>query len=46
MELLTTPTLAIDGGELRAWSETDIDVLVSAWGDPDIALWKLSLIHI
>ena len=40
MELLTTPTLAIDGGELRAWSETDIDVLVSAWGDPDIALWN------
>lgn len=40
MDVLTTPTLAIDGGELRAWRETDGDVLVSAWRDRDIAKWN------
>ncbi len=40
MDGLTTPTLAIDGGELRAWRETDADVLVSAWDDPDISMWN------
>lgn len=40
VDALTTPTLTIGGGELRAWSETDVDVLVSAWADPDIAMWN------
>lgn len=40
MDGLTTPTLAIDGAELRSWCETDAEVLVSAWGDPDIAMWN------
>src|SRR5690349_11989910 len=35
------PTLAVDGLILRPWTDTDVDVLLDAFADPDIRRWHV-----